>query len=207
MRPRLGILTIYARRVPSVGRFQGEQEVVVFITLQQLEQKPVPFKVELPPGDLEVDRTVTQSTPLVAEGSAQLLSHSLGEIRVSGRLNVTLTAVCDRCLESTVLPVKKTFDLVYVPAGEGGGGEVEVDEAAIEVGFYEGPGIELNDVLREVVLLALPMQLTCGDDCKGICPKCGQNRNQIDCRCETKVEDERWNGLRNLGAITSASKN
>lgn len=183
----------------------------MFISLQQLEQKPVHFKVDLSAADLEsagveIDRSVTVSTPLKAEGSAQLLSHSLGEVRVAGRLEVTLTAVCDRCLESTVLPIRKTFDLVYVPAGEVGGGETEVDEAAIEVGFYEGSGIELNDVLREVVLLALPMQLTCGEDCKGICPVCGQNRNQASCSCETKAEDERWNGLKNLRTI-ALSKN
>lgn len=175
----------------------------MLISLKQLEQKPVPFKVDLQPDEIEIDSSVTQSSPLKAEGSAQLLSHSLGEVRVVGRLDVTLTAVCVRCLESTVLPVKKSFDLVYVPTGEGGGGEIEVDEAAIEVGFYEGNGIELNDVLREVVLLALPMQLTCGEDCKGICPICGQNRNQSNCDCEHRVEDERWNGLKNLRAIAN----
>ncbi len=173
----------------------------MFISLQQLEQKPVQFNVDLPAGEIEIDNSVTQSTNLKAEGSAQLLSHSLGEIRVAGRLDVSLTAVCVRCLESTVLPVRKSFDLVYVPTGESGGGEAEVDESAIEVGFYEGNGIELNDVLREVVLLALPMQLTCGEDCKGICPTCGQNRNQSNCSCDNKIEDERWNGLKNLRSI------
>ena len=173
----------------------------MFISLQQLEQKPVQFKVDLPAGEVEIDESVTQSTPLKAEGSAHLLSQSLSEIRIAGRLDVTLTAMCVRCLESTTLPVRKSFDLVYVPAGEPGGGEKEVDESAIEVGFYDGNGLELNDVLREVVLLALPMRLTCGDDCKGICPSCGQNRNQSACSCDNKVEDERWNGLRNLRSI------
>ena len=65
------------------------------------------------------------------------------------------------------------------------GGEDEIDEAAVEVGYYEGNGLQLNDVLREVVLLALPMQLVCNESCKGICPVCGQNRNQRECGCQT----------------------
>ncbi len=51
------------------------------------------------------------------------------------------------------------------------------------MGFYEGDGVELNDVLREFVLLTLPMQRVCSEDCKGICPECGQNRNQKECAC------------------------
>ncbi len=175
----------------------------MFITLQQLEHKPVPFHLDLPAGEIELDTSVAQASSLKADGTAQLLTHSLGEIRVVGKLDVLMTAVCDRCLESTSLPLKKEFDLVYVPVGDVSGGETEVDASGIEVGFYEGAGIELNDVLREVVLLALPMQLTCGEDCKGICPVCGLNRNQTQCQCQSKPQDERWNGLRNLKSAAS----
>ena len=178
----------------------------MFISLQQLEQKPVQFKLEIPTGDIEFGGAIEQSSVLNAEGSAELISHSLGEIRTAGKLDVTMAAVCDRCLESTQFPLKMPFDLVYVPANGSGGGETEVDEAAIEVGFYEGAGIELNEVLREVILLALPMQFTCSEECKGICATCGQNRNQVDCKCEAKPVDDRWNGLRNLRSIAGASQ-
>jgi uncharacterized protein len=80
------------------------------------------------------------------------------------------------------------------------GGEDEIDEAAVEVGYYEGNGLQLNDVLREVVLLALPMQLVCGESCKGICPVCGQNRNQRECGCQAAAVDDRWSKLKNLRA-------
>ena len=180
----------------------------MFISLQQLEQKPVPFQVAVPVGDIDYLPNVTQTASLQADGMVQLLSHSVGDIRVTGKLEVLMSAVCDRCLESTAFPLKNSFDLVYVPAGESGAGEVEIDESAIEVGFYEGNGIEVNEVLREVILLALPMQLTCGENCKGICLVCGQNRNQVDCQCEVKTPggDDRWNGLRNLRSIASDSQ-
>ena len=56
--------------------------------------------------------------------------------------------------------------------------------------------MELNDVLREFVLLALPMQRVCSEDCKGICPVCGQNRNQKECQLPVRTRvDDRWAAL------------
>ena len=172
----------------------------MFISLQQLEHHPVRFKVDIPAGEIDYDSKLTQSSTLHAEGSAQLLNHSLGEIRVQGQLNVTVEATCDRCLEAASVPIENRFDLVYMPADESTGGEDEIDEAGIEVGYYEGNGLALNEILREVVLLALPMQLICSEACKGICPACGQNRNQRDCGCQTETIDERWTQLKNFRA-------
>jgi len=173
----------------------------VFITLQELQQHTVRFKVDIPAGTIDFDGKVRQSAVLHAEGTAELLSHALGEIRLQGDLQVTVDAACDRCLEPVSLPIRSPFDLVYIPASVAAeGGEEEIDEAAVEVGFYEGSGLQLNDVLREVVLLALPMQLVCSESCKGICPVCGQNRNQRDCGCQSAAVDDRWTKLKELRA-------
>ncbi len=173
----------------------------MFISLQELQQHKVRFKVDIPAGEIEFDGKVSHSSVLHTEGVAELLNHSLGEIRLQGDLQVTVDAPCDRCLERVSLPINSPFDLVYVPASEAvEGGEDEIDEAAVEVGYYEGNGLQLNDVLREVVLLALPMQLVCSENCKGICPVCGQNRNQRECACQTAAADDRWNKLRDLRA-------
>jgi uncharacterized protein len=171
----------------------------VFISLQQLELRPVRFDVDIPAGEIEFDNSISQTSGLHAEGTAQLLNRSLGEVRVQGSLKVTMGATCDRCLEPAAFPIENQFDLVYMPAGESSG-EEEIEEAAIEVGFYEGNGLALNDVLREVVLLALPMQLTCSQECKGICPVCGQSRNQLDCGCQPEPADDRWSTLKKLRA-------
>jgi uncharacterized protein len=172
----------------------------VFISLQQLEQRTVRFNVDVPTGELEHDPKLKQASVLHAEGKANLLNHSLGEIRVEGNLKVTMQATCDRCLEMADFPIETSFDLLYMPAENGKGGEDEIDEGAIEVGYYEGNGLALNDILREVVLLALPMQLVCNEACKGICPVCGQNRNQRDCGCHSETADDRWSKLRTLRA-------
>jgi uncharacterized protein len=173
----------------------------VFITLHELEQHIVRFKVDVPAGEIEFDGKVRQSAVLHAEGTAELLNHSLGEIRLRGSLQVKVDAPCDRCLEPVSLPVSNPFDLVYMPTSAATeGGEDEIDEAAVEVGYYEGSGLPLNEVLREVILLALPMQLICDENCKGICPVCGQNRNQRECGCQSAAVDERWTKLKDLRA-------
>ena len=81
-------------------------------------------------------------------------------------------------------PISTTFDLFYRPVSFiARDEEVEIDEGEAELGFYEKNGIELEDVLREQVLLALPMQRVCSESCKGICPGCGKNRNEHACGC------------------------
>jgi uncharacterized protein len=172
----------------------------VFISLQDLELRSVRFDVDVPAGEIDFDGKTTQVSGLRAQGVAELLSHSLDEIRVQGDLGVTVEAACDRCLDPVRFPLEKHFDLVYVPVGEAVAGEHEVAQSALEVGYYEGGGLSVNDVLREVVLLALPMQLVCEEACKGICPVCGQNRNQRDCGCRTQPVDDRWNKLKLLRA-------
>ena len=169
----------------------------VFISLKELELKPIRFSLDIAPGEIPFDRQITQTSPLHAEGKAEMLHASLGEMRIQGRLTVKMEAPCDRCLEPAAVAVDREFDLTYAPAAQAqAGGEKEVEEAAVEVGFYEGSGLELNDVLREVVLLDLPMQTVCREDCKGICPSCGGNRNQQMCDCHAERIDDRWNQLK-----------
>jgi uncharacterized protein len=171
----------------------------MYISLQELETKTVRFEVDVPPGRINYDSKIKQTTGLEAKGSARLLNSTLGEIRVEGDLRVEVEGVCDRCLEGAKYAVANHFDLLYVPAGESeASGEDEVEEAGMDVGYYEGNGLELNDILREVVLLTLPMRLICNDECRGICPVCGQNRNQRDCGCAPESTDDRWSKLKSL---------
>jgi uncharacterized protein len=169
----------------------------LFITLQELELHAVPFDVEISAGEIEFDQQFRQSSKLRARGSAELMNHTLGAICVRGSLSVSMEAACDRCLEPARCQVEKSFDLYYQPAAEFvKGGEDEIEESESELAYYEGDQLDMNDILREVVLLALPMRLTCSEDCKGICPQCGQNRNQMVCDCQTRAIDDRWGQLR-----------
>ncbi len=171
----------------------------MFFSVKELELKKVRFDRAFAPGEIQYDQGLSQATPLEAIGAAELLPHTLGEIRIQGHLKVRMQADCDRCLEPAEFPLDADFDLFYRPAKRAGYEEdVEIDEGESEVAFYEGGGVELKDILREFVLLSLPMQRICREDCHGICPVCGQNRNQAGCACESKKMDDRWSALKKL---------
>lgn len=169
----------------------------MFFYVRDLEVRAGRFDVELPPGAIEfMDPKLRQAGPLRAAGKVELVSGSLGEIRVKGHAAVLMEADCDRCLEPARLPVDSNFELYYRPVSEGYGEEKAIDESESQMGFYEGDGLELNDVLREFVLLSLPMQRLCRESCKGICPECGQNRNYKVCQCHGEAADDRWAALK-----------
>ena len=172
----------------------------MFITVRDLERRKIQFDTSFPPGEIDfLDPNLRQEGDLKTQGSVELLSHTLGEIRIKGHVSVTMSAPCDRCLEPALATVDSDFDLFYQPADSGPEqAEVEIDEGDTEVGYYEGEGIELKDVLRENVLLSVPMQNLCKQDCQGICPVCGQNRNVSACHCEVKPVDDRWAVLKKL---------
>jgi len=175
----------------------------MFFHVRDLELRAGRFDVDLAPGAIEfLDPKLRQAGPLKSSGKVELVMGSLGEIRASGHLSVVMEADCDRCLEPARCPIDSDFELFYRPVEDGYGEEHEevvLAPGEAEMGFYEGDGIELNDVLREYVLLALPMQRVCSEDCKGFCPVCGQNRNQEPCACQGGLVDNRWEALKNFG--------
>jgi uncharacterized protein len=173
----------------------------VFFSIRELEVKKIRFDVDFQPGQMAFEQeNMRQVTPLKTEGVAELLNNTLGEVRIQGKLEVGLEMDCDRCLEPVPYQLATDFDLFYrpAPATTQVGHEVELDDGETQIGFYEGAGIELGDILREHILLSIPMQMVCGEDCRGICPNCGVNRNIGECHCETKPVDDRWSALRGL---------
>ncbi len=148
---------------------------------------------------------IRQKGPLVAEGVAELLANTGGEVRVHGRIRTDLETECDRCLGRASFHIDAAFDLFYSPMESTAlEEEVAIDEGEAEMGFYELPGLQLEDIVREQVLLQLPMQRVCNEACKGICPVCGANRNETNCSCrppsgdERLMSDPRWMALKDL---------
>ncbi|MEQ1947416.1 MAG: DUF177 domain-containing protein [Bryobacteraceae bacterium] len=171
----------------------------MFIDVRELELHPAEFAVELAPGEIDfLDAKLRQTAPLKAAGKAELVLGSLEEFRVRGHVSVEVESDCDRCLEPAKLLVDSDFELYYRPVAEGYSSDMEVGDEDAEMGFYEGDGLELNEVLREYVSLALPMQRVCQESCRGICPVCGQNRNLKDCDCHVEATDDRWAALKML---------
>jgi len=172
----------------------------MFLSVKEMELRKVRFDETFEAGRIDFSgEDLGQGTPLHASGVAELLPHSEGEVRIQGRYTVEMTAECDRCLGRARFPLEASFDLYYRPMSFiARDEEVEIGEEETEIGFYEHGVLELEDILREQVLLALPMQRVCSDLCKGICPVCGRDRNETECRCRLETADDRWGALRDL---------
>jgi uncharacterized protein len=128
-------------------------------------------------------------------------------VLVDAHARAELTVPCGRCLAPVPVDVPVDFELTLVPSDEYAdeshadhdrgrgpiGGSFASDDAEEEV--YTGKVIDLDPILREQVLLALPSYPVCREDCKGLCPVCGTNLNERECGCERKPRDPRWAGL------------
>jgi len=177
----------------------------MFIDIHELEHHPIDFREELRPDVIDFGPDVRQRSALKASGRADLVEEHQGkhkkiqDIRIKGGLATRLEVGCARCLEPVGQQVVRDFELLYRPQGtDARSEELSVTDAEAEISYYIGDGINLEDVLREQVLLALPLKTLCRDDCKGLCPHCGANWNNENCCCSDEVEDPRWSALKEI---------
>lgn len=168
----------------------------MFLDIHDLEIHPINLEETLPPGAIDIGREIKQVEPLSVEGTAELLA---SEIHLHGSLKTAVEVTCARCLEPIRRDVAVDFDLFYEPMQTIAKGEdVEIGPNDLDVGFYEGDGMLLEDALKEQILLALPMKNICQEDCRGLCPQCGQNRNLVNCGCHPPEREIHWAPLEKL---------
>uniref|UniRef100_A0A7V6DQL1 DUF177 domain-containing protein n=1 Tax=Desulfobacca acetoxidans TaxID=60893 RepID=A0A7V6DQL1_9BACT len=106
------------------------------------------------------------------------------DILVRGHLDGMLSLMCSRCLVSFDYPVAADFDLLLAPApGQAGPADEELTKADLDRDFYSGETVNLESIVREQVLLTLPLKPLCAEACKGLCPRCGADLNQETCQC------------------------
>jgi len=169
----------------------------VKIDLSQLDTEPLAFDERL---SLEPER---RGGGLIASPIAVRLA---GEVRarggvytVLGRCRADGALACARCLEPVVWSADERFSVEYRQATPGAGdAEIGLEEDELEVSFLDGDQLDLEELAVEQVLLALPIRTLCAEDCAGLCPRCGANRNLPDaCRCQPEP-DPRWQGLAGL---------
>jgi uncharacterized protein len=177
----------------------------MFIEIRELELHPVDFEEQFRPGVIDLGPDMQQRSPLTSKGRAQLVEEHHGkhqtikDIRIQGEWATTLELLCARCLEPVTQDVARKFELLYRPQGsDAGKEEISVTAADAEISYYQGQGLLLEDVLREQVLLALPLKVICREDCKGLCPHCGKNLNVERCSCASPTEETRWTALKDI---------
>ena len=173
--------------------------------VSELEREPIDFDLELAPGVVDLGQEATQVGVLATSGQAEVLHEHRGpkdivaDIRLRGNFAGRFEVPCARCVEPVEIPLAAEFDLIFRPAAA----DAEATERSItapetEIGYYLKDSLLLEDVLREQVLLSLPVRTLCKPDCKGLCPRCGANRNSQPCTCDVGPSDPRWEALAGL---------
>lgn len=115
------------------------------------------------------------TTPLEMDG---VVEKAHDTVKLEGRLTSKVEKLCGRCLKKLDFDLNKEFDLYY-----------ETRDKEV---------IDTTDDLREALILERPISYVCNEACKGLCPNCGVNRNETDCRCESQVKNNVFGELKNL---------
>jgi uncharacterized protein len=154
-----------------------------FIELKDLAHDKLSFEARFEPGAVDFGPEMRQIGELEWAVTAERAG---AEIRITGTLNTQLEVMCSRCLEPARIQVSKPFDLFFRERDEEMFDEdedVELEDEDTRTAFFTGTKLAVGDILREQVLLALPMKALCTVDCKGLCPTCGTNLNNGSCDC------------------------
>jgi uncharacterized protein len=172
-------------------------EVCVKIDLSTIEGEPVPFADVVQIGADRLDPTrVAGPMKVRLEGTVRPAGD---RYLVSGRTSCEGRLACVRCLQPVEWSADSAFDLeIALAAPAPIDAEVVLDEADLDVVYLETPVLDLEAMAVEQVLLELPMRVLCSDNCAGLCPTCGADRNtEGACRCEPET-DPRWSALGDL---------
>jgi uncharacterized protein len=105
------------------------------------------------------------------------------DVLARGRVTAKLGLACDRCLGPATVDVDAPVELLFKPPGSESKlteEEMELDEGP-DIVEHDGQYLDLSPVIREQLILSVPMSVRCKDDCRGLCPACGQDRNVKDC--------------------------
>lgn len=118
---------------------------------------------------------------------------------INGRAVITARFVCSRCLGDFSSSMDVSFSEEYVPAVSGEGeADHELTGTELALNYYSGDEIDVAGLVREQVLLSVPMKPLCREDCRGICPRCGKDLSGGDCGCREDRIDPRLAPLKKL---------
>lgn len=167
------------------------------VELASLERHGGKFAHNYQPGELEIneERVTVVAPPRVTARMQQ----SDSRVIVRGEVSAELQLECDRCLKSVPVPVSCSFEVEYVtPDTYPADPAAELLDEDLSLSVFDGDVIDIDELVREQVLLTLPAQVLCQQECKGLCPECGGDRNDADCKCQEADLDPRWAGLKEI---------
>jgi uncharacterized protein len=167
------------------------------IELENLDRGGGAFSREYGPADLTFD---DQELSLVEPVSvAGRIRRRNDEVELQGKLVTRVAVACGRCLKSVEFPIAVEFAERFTSAVAWKDEEQhELQQEDLNLAVFDGEAIELDDLVKEEILLAMPGHVLCDEKCKGLCPTCGLDLNLKTCNCVTDRTDSRWDKLKDL---------
>ena len=169
----------------------------MMLDLRQFEDFPAQTTVEAAPGEIQPFRE-----DVLGIDSVQVrltLQKSGEEYYCQGKVTAEVRLECARCLAEYATTLHGGTDFIVRSAAS---------QATLRPGEYDDEEyvhfqgndlrVDITDNVRQALVLATPMKPICKEDCKGLCPVCGVNRNDVDCDCDRDRIDDRWAGLQDL---------
>lgn len=167
------------------------------IEIENLEGGKGSFAHVYQPDDLNpVDERVRLTSAANVNGNVRRAGN---EVFVNGHVEVRAQVECDRCLKPIELPVSADFALEYITGADYESSSVAaLNEEQMSVSVFDGKSIDVDEIVKEQILLAVPARTLCREDCKGICPECGIDLNTGQCNCSEDEVDPRWAALKSF---------
>jgi len=120
----------------------------------------------------------------------------VNDVSIKEKINGDITLICTNCLEEYKEHIELTSETIFTRNKSYTGGEVTLTESELDVQYLEDEVIDLKDEAIKTIDLYIPISHTCREDCKGICPICGANKNLNPCDCKIEQPDPRLEKLK-----------
>ena len=155
--------------------------------LKKEEGKFIPFS-----GSVKLEINDAEAVIMEINFQAAYISD---RVMIKGKWQVDMEGECSRCLEKSTYSLKENFREEFIhlagPAEQKESGKM-AEQDNEERFFFKGELLDLAEYFRQAFLMSQPLKILCRDDCKGLCPICGVNKNREQCQCVRDAINSRW---------------
>lgn len=178
----------------------------MYIRIEQIKEEGLALEFEEKPEVFPVlSEMINQGEcEFVAPIKTALRAIRIGDmVEVTGKIDTFVRQACGRCLKEFEIPLKSDIVLTYGPRIPGAQEneepeEVEISAAEMDLIYFEGEVINLQDGIQEQVIVAFPIKPLCKENCKGLCAGCGNDLNEGDCGCNRPAPNGKFAALKDL---------
>lgn len=164
------------------------------VELKEIESFPAELSLTALPEELDFELTEVRLSDGV--GVDISIQQTESEYFVNGECSATAEMDCARCLEPAQIELHGDIALTAIRPTADDSNKYGSDEEIVRLDVNEV--LSLDDTIRQALFSEVPLKPLCREDCRGLCPVCGANKNEQECGCESEARDSRWDALRDV---------